>query len=315
MKHFLRKIWRDFLTFSKAEQYGIVALIFLIFLSVLIYFTLPYFVKTKVITDPTFRKDVENFIAVQQHIRDSIRIDKIQSSGQLDEELAKQKIHPFTFDPNMLPAETWKKLGLTDKQIKVIKNYEAKGGKFYTKKDLKKLYCISDAEYKILEPYIVIKPFRTVKDVGIIKHPKPGKYKFTELNTTDSATLSENLKIPGWMALRIIKYRNKLGGFYDNEQLLEVYGMKEKYFKPIEKYIYADTAKIGKICINQAGFKMVLRHPYINYDLTKKIFDKRRKLGGQFNNIEEVLNIITNSSLRNKLSHYLYICPPDLRDN
>ena len=30
----------------------------------------------------------------------------------------------FPFDPNGLPAESWKRLGLKDWQIKIIKNYE-----------------------------------------------------------------------------------------------------------------------------------------------------------------------------------------------
>ena len=36
----------------------------------------------------------------------------------------------FTFDPNGLSENDWKRLGLSAKQSKVIKNYEAKGGRF-----------------------------------------------------------------------------------------------------------------------------------------------------------------------------------------
>ena len=48
------------------------------------------------------------------------------------------------------------KMGFTPKQAKSIKNYEAKGGKFRNKADVKKMYAISDIEYQIIEPYILI---------------------------------------------------------------------------------------------------------------------------------------------------------------
>ena len=314
MVHWLRKIFRDFLTFSKAEQYGIVALIILIFVFTALYFALPSLIKVKQPDYSSEKKEIEAFLSLQKKIKDSVNIERIQSSGQLTEELAKNKLNPFPFDPNKLPSNVWKQLGLTDKQIKVIKNYEAKGGKFYVKEDLKKLYCISEAEYKILEPYIIIKPLYFPGKVEIIDETKKPKYKLTELNSADSATFVKNLRMPGWMAARIIKYRIKLGGFYDKNQLLEVYGMKKKYYNPIKKYVYADTSLLRKICINQVGFKQLLRHPYCDYNTVKQIFTEKRKLGN-FSNLNQVLNLISVDSVKNKLSHYLYICPPDIRDN
>ena len=63
----------------------------------------------------------------------------------------------FTFDPNGLSENDWKRLGLSAKQSKVIKNYEAKGGRFYKNEDLKKIFSITESQYATLEPYIRIK--------------------------------------------------------------------------------------------------------------------------------------------------------------
>ena len=103
-----------------------------------------------------FQKEIESFRQQQQQISDSINIDNLQNRGELTPGLAREKLHPFLFNPNDLPEESWKKMGLTDKQIRIIKNYEAKGGRFYRKEDLKKMYCISDAEYQVLMPFIRI---------------------------------------------------------------------------------------------------------------------------------------------------------------
>src|SRR5690606_10593866 len=74
------------------------------------------------------------------------------------------------FDPNNLPAEEWRKMGFSENQVKVIKNYEAKGGKFYTKKDVAKIYSISDEEYARIEPYIRIKPDNRPRRNAYKKH-------------------------------------------------------------------------------------------------------------------------------------------------
>ena len=48
------------------------------------------------------------------------------------------------------------KLGLSEKQANSIKSYEAKGGKFRSKADVKKMFVISAEKFEELEPYIQI---------------------------------------------------------------------------------------------------------------------------------------------------------------
>ncbi len=312
----IKKFTRDFFSLSKAEQYGIIVLISLILFFILVYFIMPLLIPDKVYDNPKIIAAIRQFKMQQQHIADSLNVEKIQSTGQLSEALAKERLHPFAFDPNKLPRETWLKLGLTNRQIDVIKNYEAKGGKFYTKDDLKKLYSISEAEYNLLKPYIVIKPVFSVKGDEIIDYRKKNKTKFvvTDLNRADTNLLKNNLGFPFWLGRRVVAYRKKLGGFYSKTQLLEVYGLQKKYYLKIVNYLVVDTTQIKKICINQTGFKQLLRHPYCNYKLTKQIFDARKKAGGAFSNLQQVKAITRMSSTGLKLQHYLYICASDLRD-
>ena len=317
MLHRIKQLIREFFGLSKAEQYGIVVLTVLILLFSVIYFILPLLISGNRYNNPAVIEKVKRFEQQQQIVSDSVRIEKIQSTGQLNREMARNKIHPFVFDPNKLPARLWKKMGLTDKQIKVIKNYEAKGGKFYQKEDLKNIYCISPAEYKILEPYIQIKTVFTPKGADIIKtsfRNKPS-YRYTELNGADTTALHSNLNLPLWLCSRITAYRKKLGGFYTKEQLKEVYGFKTYYYSKIAPYVTVDTLMMHKICVNQTGFKQLLKHPYCDYNLTKKIFSARDKAGGEFTNRSQLLKIIGNDTTGLKLLHYLYLCRADIRDN
>ena len=314
--HRIKQLIREFFSLSKAEQYGIIVLSSLILLFTILYFLMPLVVSSNSYLNTAFIEKAKTFQRKQQEISDSIEIEKIQSSGQLSEELARQRLHPFAFDPNKLPTELWKKIGLTDKQISVIKNYEARGGKFFSKKDFKKLYCISSAEYNVLEPYIHIRAEFSPKWDGIIKNNRRKiLLKITEINRADTTKLKENLALPYWLAKRVVDYRKKLGGFYKKTQLLEVYGMKPWYYNRMAKFVKVDTTAIQRICVNVVGFKQLLHHPYCNYNLTKLIFDARHKAGGSFSSRRELLKIIDNDTTGLKLLHYLYICPSDLRDN
>ena len=316
MLHRIKQLIREFFSLSKAEQYGIIVLISMILLFTILYFLMPFVVSSNHYLDTAFIEKAKIFQENQQTISDSIEIEKIQSSGQLSEELARQLLHPFPFDPNKLPVELWKKIGLTDKQISVIKNYEARGGKFFSKDDFKKMYCISAAEYKVLEPYIKIRAEFSPQREGIIKNNRRKIFlKITEINRADTTKLKANLVLPYWLAKRVVDYRKKLGGFYKKTQLLEVFGMKRWYYDKIESFVKVDTTAIQKICVNRVGFKQLLHHPYCNYNITKLIFNARDKAGGSFSNRRELIKIIDTDTTGLKLLHYLYICPSDLRDN
>ena len=302
---------------TKSEQRGVAILLLLLLIIIIVNLLLPHFVRHKRYKYEDFEEEINRFVAAEKKLEDSIKTELMQNSGTIDYELAKRKLKPFTFDPNRLPEELWLKMGLTRKQVRTIKNYEAKGGKFRTKEDLKKIYAISAVEYSILEPYIKIKSgfvsenekhFKTGTKNRSLSKIQP-QLKKTEINGSDSVKLINDLNLPPWIAARIIKYRKLLGGFYDKNQLKEVYGLKEDTYKKIEKYIIVDTAKIVKIDINNATFKTIIRHPYIDYQAAKKIVEGRKRRYG-YKNLEEVKNDLkVSKNIFNKIAHYLYIRP------
>ncbi|MEE4258843.1 MAG: helix-hairpin-helix domain-containing protein [Bacteroidales bacterium] len=305
---------KSFLSLNKSEQRGILVLLLLIILLFAINLLLPYLISDESNDFSSFKNEIENFQQSQQRIADSLRIEHMQNRGELNEELAGQKLNPFPFNPNQLPREVWLKLGLTEKQISTIKNYEAKGGKFKTEQDLKKMYSISDAEFAILEPYIRIpSEFKTrispLESKIEERQPitKKIRYLNTEINSADSATFVNALKLPPWIAARIISYRDIMGGFYKPSQLKEVYGLDSSEYHIIEKYLQVDTSLIVKLHINTAGFKEILRHPYTSYDITKEIVNYRNQRG-IFKATDQLieLGILTESNYI-KLKPYLSV--------
>lgn len=305
----IKQWFRSFFTLSKSVQRGILFLIILIIILIIINLLLPYFVNNTNTDFSEFKSEIEEFRKTQQTIADSIRIEQLQNRGELDEVLAKQKLKPFPFNPNMLPEEAWTELGLSEKQIKTIKNYEAKGGKFRKKEDLKKMYCISDAEYNILESFIRIpSEFKSKPSPSKKKTVKKKiRYLTLEINSADSSAFVTSLKMAPWIAKRVVNFRNILGGFSKAQQLKEVYGFDAAYYNKIEKYITIDTSLITKININISSFKEILRHPYISYDITKEIANHRKKEGPYKSTNQLIdLGILSESSFI-KLKPYLSV--------
>lgn len=290
------------LAFTKKEFEGI--LIFLILL-LLIVFSPDIYQRFN--PRPEF-----NFEAFKKEIADfkvSSEKEKTYSYKQirfLDKE-ARVKPRYFEFNPNDLPVKSWKKLGLSDKQIKVIKNYESKGGRFYKKEDLKKIYSISPEWYRQAEAYISI-PEKAVLSKkfghGFSKYPVR-EIQIVEINSADSARLLTVNGIGPVFASRILKYRNRLGGFYDKKQLMEVYGIDSLKYEQLKGQLQADSLKISRIDINTATFDDLKRFPYLTYKQMNAIV-QYRKQHGYYKKISDLKNIlILNRETLHKIRPYL----------
>jgi competence protein ComEA len=204
----------------------------------------------------------------------------------------------FAFNPNNLPDASWQKLGLSEHQIIVIKNYEAKGGRFYNKEDVKKIYSITDADYQRLEPYINI-PGNT----HYANKAAPGE--ITEINSADSAKLTRIRGIGPAFAMRIIRYRDRLGGFYSKEQLKEVFGVDDAKYAEIKNGIVVNGKHITKINVNTATFNQLRRFPYISFKQMNAILEYHTQ-HGDYESVDDMKNIaILDEGILRKIEPYL----------
>jgi DNA uptake protein ComE-like DNA-binding protein len=175
-------------------------------------------------------------------------------------------------------------MGLTEKQIKNILNYEKSGGKFLKNSDLQKIYSLTLAEYRILEPFIKIED---VEEKTMVSESKANsadfdvKRSFTviELNSADSIQLVELPGIGQWFAHRILQYRRSLGGYLHKEQLREVFGIDSVKYMKIEGYFTVEARVDNYLDLNHRTFKELMKHPYMNYELTKAVVNKRERQG------------------------------------
>ncbi len=113
-----------------------------------------------------------------------------------------------------------------------------------------------------------------------------------ELNSADTLQLQELRGIGPGFARRIVKYREKLGGYYAVEQLMEVYGFTEELYKQVARNVTVDASKIKKLDVNNLGIAELKRHPYISFYEAKAIVEYRNsKASTHIDTIDELANL------------------------
>lgn len=215
-----------------------------------------------------------------------------------------KKLTPFPFDPNLADSAEMSKMGFREAQINNIINYRNAGGSFRVKSDLQKLFTISEDDYAALEKFILL----PAADTAMMREtPVEATPVIVEINSADTAQLQLLRGIGAVFAQRIVAYRERLGGFYDKSQLLEVFGMDTARYAQISGNIEINPAMIKKMDLNRTGFREMVAHPYLEFYIVKSIFDYKDAVG-RYDSVAELKQInLIYSQLYNKLKHYFTV--------
>lgn len=181
------------------------------------------------------------------------------------------------FDPNEYTHEDWMYLGLSEKQTNVIMRFL--NHKIYTNEALKKIYVLPDTVYHLIKDSTVYPAYIFDEKETFVKKKSPSINTILELNTIDSLELISINGIGPFYASQIINYRNKLGGFYKREQLMEIWKMKEETYQILMESLIIDTSTLQKIHLNTVSFEKLKNHPYLSYSQANSIVKMRTQLG------------------------------------
>jgi DNA uptake protein ComE-like DNA-binding protein len=244
---------------------------------------------------------------------------KIVTVGNADSPSSFIHSELFYFDPNGLNISEWRRLGLPDRLIHTIQHYIEKGGRFRKPEDLKKLYGLRNSDYHRLLPYVRITNSpgnfqtgpgnytKTSNNIQTVKNDDSfsslsrlnsgrdfvhtvKKFIVTDINFADSA---DWLRLPGIgekLASRIVHFREKLGGFYQLDQVGETFGLPDSSFQKIKPFLRMNSVSLNKIDLNSATKEILQSHPYIRWQLSKAILEYREQHGG-FHSVDELLQL------------------------
>lgn len=127
-----------------------------------------------------------------------------------------------------------------------------------------------------------------------------------ELNQADTAELAVLRGIGSVLARRIVYYRDRLGGFYNINQLLEVEGISPVVLTDNIAHIKVDGSMLTPLDINVASLRRLKNHPYIDFYMAKEIYEFRKQ-NGSIASLESVFRLPAFESKDTSLLK-LYIC-------
>lgn len=204
----------------------------------------------------------------------------------------KFKKHPF--NPNYITDSKGAELGMSLDAIDRLLAYRKTGKFVNSKRAFQKVTGISDVLLEKISPFFKFPDW--VIEAKRNKKRTPGEKALIKIRTTDlnKATASDLRTVVGVGAVfseRIIKYRSKLQGFSMQSQLYEVWGLEEEIAdKVVAVFKVLKLPNIQKLNVNTVTFKELLKTPYIDYELCKKIFEYRDSVA-ELQSISELKNI------------------------
>lgn len=268
--------FRSHFRFNKKQRNGIfwLGLIIIIFQSIYLFadFSNP---KTRT-------EDDKEFLALQH---------QLDLLNKRDTVAGTYKIYPF--NPNFLTDYRAYVLGLNSEEIDRLLAFREDGKYVNSAIEFQQVTQISDSLLAVIAPHFKFAEYKgkgkRFTDEKEKEDESIGKKK--DINLASAKELIEINGIGEKLAARIIEYRKTLKGFTFDDQIREVYFLPpETADKLLLQYEVKEKPAIAKLNVNEATFKEILALPYIDYGLTKRIFNyKKARL--RIDSLEELKKI------------------------
>lgn len=270
---------KSYFTFSRQQRNGIFLLVSIIILLQCVYFFVD-FKSNEISID-------EGLLAKVNHEVDSLRKAQLANKEQV--------IYPF--NPNYITDYKGSTLGMSNEEIDRLLNFKRQNKWINSANQFQEVTGVSDSLLNAISPYFQFpewvkndfeKPTEKANNRGSFKTLTQKK----DLNTATAEELQKVYGIGETLSQRIVKYRdNVLGGFIDEVQLNEVYGLTPEVIENLKQEFTVKTPKqINKVRINKATVDELVTVKYIDYDLAHNIVQQRQLQQG-FKSIEELTKV------------------------
>ena len=203
------------------------------------------------------------------------------------------------FDPNSLTAEGWEARGVPHFVAGRIVNYGQKAGGFRARAQVRRIYGLPDSVYQRLAPFMQLPdalPERgrpayaaggaalgdKVAGAGGRLARKPAHLQPFDLNLADTTQLMQIKGIGRGRAKWIVKRREELGGYMAENQLTDVFVLRDApdLVDSLRKYTFVAAGFAPRpVHINSATFDELWPHPYVGKPLARLIVAFRKQHG------------------------------------
>jgi DNA uptake protein ComE-like DNA-binding protein len=224
-----------------------------------------------------FSPEKQQWLSLQSQI-DSVK----KKNGEY-----KPTIYPF--NPNFITDFKGYKLGMSTTEIDRLLAFRKLGKFANSPAEFQMVTKISDSLLATMEPYFKFPDWINKKNVDNKStwvdysktNPKEKeKLVVIDINQATQENLEKVYMIGPSIAERILKEKEKYGGFVSMEQMNDVWGLSPEVIENLNKSfkIFAQP-NIKKIDINNASLKELMLFPMFRYNLAKNIITYRSMNG------------------------------------
>lgn len=266
--------------FSKEQRTGL----FLLFAIIIALQFSYYFIDFRSIEKATPEK--EKWLSLQSQI-DSLKQHKADYVP---------KIYPF--NPNFITDYKGYKLGMSVAEIDRLLAFRKNNKYVNSPNEFQNVTQVSDSLLKVISPYFKFpdwvnnkKEFKNYKKYSNTAFAKKEKIIIIDINKATQEDLIKIYGIGEAISLRILKFKESLGGFVSMEQMHDVWGLSPEVIQNLNTHFKVlALPNLKKIHINNASLKELSQFPYFNYVLAKQIVTYR-SMNGDFKNSEDLTKI------------------------
>jgi len=204
----------DYFIFSKKEKRGVWVLGILLTISFMWSGLLSY--RNNTIPNQQKQWSRRQYESLSNHSYDSKETNSLPSTF-------------FVFDPNTIDSQQALLLGMSSRQAKTLLKYRSRGGRFYKKEDIFKLYGLDSLLANALVPYIQI-------------HSINSKEKLWTINLNEASVLEWKQKttLTDLQIQSIQQYQKSHGMFYSIYELPKVCGITDSLFQVLKPHLRVD---------------------------------------------------------------------------
>lgn len=274
------KTIKSYFKFSQGQRLGIFLLFIIIIASQIAYF----FTDFSSFSNDSPEK--EKWLSLQSQI-DSMKQDKLDYVP---------KIYPF--NPNFITDYKGYKLGMSVPEIDRLLAFRKQNKYVNSPEEFQAVTKVSDSLLNALSPYFKFpdwvknkKEFKEYKKYSNMAFSKKEKVVIIDINQATQEDLIKIYGIGEAVSLRILKFKESLGGFVSMEQMKDVWGLSPEVIENLNTHFKVSALpNLRKVDINNASIKELSQFPYFNYQLAKQIVTFR-SMNGDFKNVDDLTKI------------------------
>ncbi|MEO0573382.1 MAG: helix-hairpin-helix domain-containing protein [Bacteroidota bacterium] len=266
---------RSHFNFNKQQRSGIFFLLVLIIILQLGYFGLNNYPVHR--NTGLFEPDMEN----------QVKFDSLVIVSKNPENIIQRP-----FNPNFISDYKGYTLGIAPSEIDRLYQFRAQGKFVNSAEEFQKVTEVSDSLLTMISPFFRFPDW--AKETSKSTRTAPQGRSIKKIRDLNLASIHDLKKIQGIgekLSVRIIKFRDRLGGFLVNEQLYDVYGLKPEVVQSaLQQFQVLNPPQVKKVNINTASVEEIATLVYLRYQVAENIVIYREK-NGAFASLNDLFNV------------------------